>query len=1047
MDPLITLWQFLLELLFDNRYVEIIAWTDKQGEFKLINSEEVAKLWGLRKNKRNMNYDKLSRALRYYYDKHIIKKVLGKKYVYRFVNIPPPSAHALNNFKESHQNIMSHHNNGVVGYNHSLEYYYHYFNAFNAKFRSGSNLNNDTRNTTPNHDTQLICKTDSTSDNNIMVAGDVNGAESVRNGKEHNTNVKNGIKHVKIKSAHNQINSNYKRIEKKFKKISHHYINGISGHVTPNGQPDTKMMVISSKVFQSHLATQVSYDQMPPLKSGILSKKQGRQNMINGHSHRVIQQGINASGILDYYDFRDDDETKSQIINNQSIKMECQTDETITTKPSQQIAKTTITPIMNSYNSHSSNTHQNNHQPQNGFHYNNIPNHGNLGDPNESPQAFRFDKTTANFNYYKFYENALSPYYFAAAAKQNFQFNQSYLQHYHQSSNNISDYNLSTNNGPYAHSYNPSSNGNGVKDTMAKYKNNCVYNATNFNNVHNTNNITNSNHYYYYFNGSAPPPHPHQNTFPHTPLNMYLASPLFSPLMLNSPFHFPAYNNNSYGSSNLVSSDKRQSFFDFPPISFNEKCEKEDFSESNKNSLGANNKESNSVMKPSLNRDTECIKKHGLNSSDVSAENAIVTTNYDTCNKQHYNDFVDCDSIIENDTLNTANKDNSTANLLNKAHDDPSSPKSNQDLNILGKSEPNTFSQTKLSVAEVLPSYHSTSHANNAQNYSNTIKKAVALKIKNKHKPAPLSLSKNQITNPNYHQNNHLAYSPFFGYNNFIPPITPFNNYFLINTPFSANNNGNSHSKSSAAASLQTPVLTLRSPLHFPIIDNNNKSENKNNINDSYIMVNSDLSSKVTSIISPISKELTTSNNSNEHDLTNFPDINNDCFKFKNPNSIENSGPHLISSYLNHDASFIHDSNTPESLPNSIHTIPSVSSAHPLSSPLQNSQETFRQENSPSPNNKRFKKSYEDSLLNAFYSPRNNNPSVLSPLITPHHFFFPPPLFSGNSHLHENISSSLSIHELNSAYNNNAKFSRETFQFPISPFFYSPYYQTAPPPS
>ena len=36
---------------------------------KLHKSEEVAKLWGMRKNKTNMNYDKLSRALRYYYDK------------------------------------------------------------------------------------------------------------------------------------------------------------------------------------------------------------------------------------------------------------------------------------------------------------------------------------------------------------------------------------------------------------------------------------------------------------------------------------------------------------------------------------------------------------------------------------------------------------------------------------------------------------------------------------------------------------------------------------------------------------------------------------------------------------------------------------------------------------------------------------------------------------------------------------------------------------------------------------------------------------------
>ncbi|XP_042234352.1 ETS domain-containing protein Elk-3-like isoform X3 [Homarus americanus] len=84
----ITLWQFLLELLLSNHYKHIISWTNSEGEFKLLNAEEVARLWGLRKNKTNMNYDKLSRALRYYYDKNIIKKVLGQKFVYRFVSFP-----------------------------------------------------------------------------------------------------------------------------------------------------------------------------------------------------------------------------------------------------------------------------------------------------------------------------------------------------------------------------------------------------------------------------------------------------------------------------------------------------------------------------------------------------------------------------------------------------------------------------------------------------------------------------------------------------------------------------------------------------------------------------------------------------------------------------------------------------------------------------------------------------------------------------------------------------------------------------------------------
>lgn len=72
MDPSITLWQFLLHLLNDQQQRHLIAWTGEDREFKLLDAEEVARLWGLRKNKHNMNYDKLSRALRYYYDKVIL---------------------------------------------------------------------------------------------------------------------------------------------------------------------------------------------------------------------------------------------------------------------------------------------------------------------------------------------------------------------------------------------------------------------------------------------------------------------------------------------------------------------------------------------------------------------------------------------------------------------------------------------------------------------------------------------------------------------------------------------------------------------------------------------------------------------------------------------------------------------------------------------------------------------------------------------------------------------------------------------------------------
>ncbi|XP_035593962.1 ETS domain-containing protein Elk-1 isoform X1 [Oncorhynchus keta] len=92
MDPSITLWQFLLHLLEDDSHRHLISWTSGDGEFKLLDAEEVARLWGLRKNKTNMNYDKLSRALRYYYDKNIIKKVSGQKFVYKFVAHPDPSS-------------------------------------------------------------------------------------------------------------------------------------------------------------------------------------------------------------------------------------------------------------------------------------------------------------------------------------------------------------------------------------------------------------------------------------------------------------------------------------------------------------------------------------------------------------------------------------------------------------------------------------------------------------------------------------------------------------------------------------------------------------------------------------------------------------------------------------------------------------------------------------------------------------------------------------------------------------------------------------------
>nr|XP_061803056.1 ETS translocation variant 5-like [Nerophis lumbriciformis] len=82
------LWQFLLTLLDNPANAHLIVWTGRNMEFKLIDSEEVARLWGIQKNRPAMNYDKLSRSLRYYYEKGIMQKVAGERYVYKFVCNP-----------------------------------------------------------------------------------------------------------------------------------------------------------------------------------------------------------------------------------------------------------------------------------------------------------------------------------------------------------------------------------------------------------------------------------------------------------------------------------------------------------------------------------------------------------------------------------------------------------------------------------------------------------------------------------------------------------------------------------------------------------------------------------------------------------------------------------------------------------------------------------------------------------------------------------------------------------------------------------------------
>lgn len=77
----------------------------------MTDPDEVAKRWGERKSKPNMNYDKLSRALRYYYDKNIMTKVHGKRYAYKF---------DFQGISQAHQNHPA--EGGIVKYQTDVSY-------------------------------------------------------------------------------------------------------------------------------------------------------------------------------------------------------------------------------------------------------------------------------------------------------------------------------------------------------------------------------------------------------------------------------------------------------------------------------------------------------------------------------------------------------------------------------------------------------------------------------------------------------------------------------------------------------------------------------------------------------------------------------------------------------------------------------------------------------------------------------------------------------------------------------------------------------------
>merc|ERR1712038_1012853 len=78
--------QWIVKLLRDpETNPSVIMWEDEpEGKFRVTNSTAFAQLWAVEKKNPAMNYEKLSRAMRYYYRNKEIEMVKGERLTYKF---------------------------------------------------------------------------------------------------------------------------------------------------------------------------------------------------------------------------------------------------------------------------------------------------------------------------------------------------------------------------------------------------------------------------------------------------------------------------------------------------------------------------------------------------------------------------------------------------------------------------------------------------------------------------------------------------------------------------------------------------------------------------------------------------------------------------------------------------------------------------------------------------------------------------------------------------------------------------------------------------
>ncbi|XP_046333212.1 ETS-related transcription factor Elf-1-like [Haliotis rufescens] len=87
----VLLWKFILQVL-ENR-PDLAKWVNRsEGTFKFVDTTVMSRMWGEKKRKRDMTFEKLSRGIRHYYKSGLMSRIEGTRLVYKFnwPQVPKP---------------------------------------------------------------------------------------------------------------------------------------------------------------------------------------------------------------------------------------------------------------------------------------------------------------------------------------------------------------------------------------------------------------------------------------------------------------------------------------------------------------------------------------------------------------------------------------------------------------------------------------------------------------------------------------------------------------------------------------------------------------------------------------------------------------------------------------------------------------------------------------------------------------------------------------------------------------------------------------------